>query len=264
MVGTVMKYEFLRTRWPLACGWGLSLFMGLAAMAAAHIAATVAAVPMVFGLIAAVAVPFATQIYLAIHLYRTTFGRRGYFELTIPVRSSTLIATKYLWACIVSVVALGVSVLTLWLLGLAERTLGGDLLSQANAAFEHLLHHQTGLAAAGAVFILLSYLASMAQYYFCVTVGSEAWINKSGGFGPVIVFLILYVVMQVIALLMLLIPPLYDPVANTWQWVVPFTTFLGAEETPGIPIVAIIAPLIVSVALFWRALVSVSRKLELR
>lgn len=264
MVGTVLKYEFLRTRWAIALGWGFTLLLALVSYGGAHISGNVAGVPMILCIIAAAALPFATMIYLGVHLYRSTFGRRGYFELTVPMNNSTLLATKFLWASLVSVVSLVVTVVTLWLLGKSHAVLGGGALEVVTDGVATFWREHPALVVLAVVIALLSYLSMLAQVYFVVAIGSEAWINKSGGFGPVIVYIIVYVAMQLIGLVLMLIPPIYDFLNQTWHWASPLLTNMGSDDTASLPVLAVIGPMLISAVLFWQALVSVQRRLELR
>ncbi|WP_297752133.1 hypothetical protein [uncultured Tessaracoccus sp.] len=264
MVGTVLKYEFIRTKWAIALGWGFTLLLALISYGAAHISGVVAGVPIVLGIIAVAALPFAVQLYLGIHLYRSTFGRRGYFELTVPVKNSTLIATKFLWASLVSLISLVVSAVALWLVGKADAVLGGSALEIATRAVSDALSDRPDWGVIALVVGLLTYLSMLAQIYFAVVIGSEAWINKSGGFGPVIVYIIVYVAMQLIGLVLLLIPPTYDFIGRTWYWTPPLFTDTSADDAASLPVLLILGSILLSAVMLWQALVSVQRRLELR
>ena len=260
MVGTVLKYEFIRTKWAIALGWGFTLLLALISYGAAHISGVVAGVPIVLGIIAVAALPFAVQLYLGIHLYRSTFGRRGYFELTVPVKNSTLIASKFLWASLVSLVSLVVCASSLWILGKADAVLGGSALDIVTRA----VTDRPDLGVIALAIGLLTYLGMLAQIYFAVVIGSEAWINKSGGFGPVIVYIIVYVAMQLIGLVLLLIPPTYDFLGQTWHWTPPLLTDMSADDAASLPVLVVVGSILLSAGMFWQALVSVQRRLELR
>ncbi|WP_297739720.1 hypothetical protein [uncultured Tessaracoccus sp.] len=263
MVGTVLKYEFIRTKWAIALGWGFTLLLALISYGAAHISGVVAGVPIVVGIIAVAALPFAVQLYLGIHLYRSTFGRRGYFELTVPVKNSTLIATKFLWASLVSLMSLAVCASSLWIIGKADAALGGISLEQVTLATAAFFRDRLDVGVIVLTIVLLSYLSMLAQVYFAVVIGSEAWINKSGGFGPVVVYIIVYVAMQLIGVGLFLIPPVYDVLDKTWLWVSPLLTDMG-DTSAGLPVVVVIGTVVITVAMFWQTLVSVQRRLELR
>lgn len=264
MVGTVLKYEFIRTKWAIALGWGFTLLLALVSYGAAHISGAVAGVPMVLGIIAVAALPFAVQLYLGIHLYRSTFGRRGYFELTVPVKNSTLIATKFLWASLVSLVSLVVCASSLWIIGKADAVLGGGTLDIVTRAVTDTMSDRPDLGVVAIAIGLLSYLSMLAQIYFAVVIGSEAWINKSGGFGPVIVYIIVYVAMQLIGLVLLLIPPTYDFLGQTWHWTSPLLTDMSADDAASLPVLVVVGSILLSAGMFWQTLVSVQRRLELR
>lgn len=94
MVGKLMKYEFLRTRYPLALAAGIGLAICALAYLLALLAPVVAMVPFVVGFVMGLIFTFAVQIYLAVDFYRSSFGRRGYFTHSLPVTGTMLVLTK--------------------------------------------------------------------------------------------------------------------------------------------------------------------------
>lgn len=267
MVGKLLKHEFLRTRGPLLMAGAIAAVICLAAYGLAHISPFLANVPFFAGFAVAVVFTFGIQLYLAVDFYRSSFGRRGYFTHTLPVKGSTLVLTKVVYALLVTTVALLFSAGLLIICLLTADVLG----IVGWDTFWVGLREVFGYADWFVWFMLISIagviIATVVQYYFAVAVGSEAWINRSGWLGPVVVFLIVYVVMQIVSLLAFVIPPSYDPILQEFSWQMPIVDLLQAESTSGyagIPVSAFALTYVVCAVLVWRTVVSVSRKLELR
>lgn len=117
---------------------------------------------------------------------------------------------------------------------------------------------------------VLYLVQSIITYYFCVTLGSEAWINKLGGAGPILVWVGFYVVMQIVALISLLLPGtlVFTGTGFAWSWDSFFSPlFAGMEmdpDTAGFPVMTILVIVLMLAVLVWRSYVSVSRKIDLR
>ena len=264
MVGKLIKYEFLRTRAPLALAGAIGLAICAVGYVLALVAPVVAIVPFVVGFTMGIIFTFAVQIYLAVDFYRSSFGRRGYFTHTLPIKGTTLVLTKLGYALIATAAAMVWSVVLL-LVSLASAVeLGMITYAEFWAGFRDLF----GAGNLFLTFMILNVVAlilvTIVQYFFAVAVGSEAWINKAGGMGPVVTFLIVYVAIQLLALLALLIPPSYNPLSEAWSWSVPLIDMIRNPDNVGIPISAFWITYVLSGLLLWRTVVSVNKKLELR
>lgn len=264
MVGKLMKYEFLRTRYPLALAAGIGLAICALAYLLALLAPVVAMVPFVVGFVMGLIFTFAVQIYLAVDFYRSSFGRRGYFTHSLPVTGTMLVLTKLGHALLVTLAAM------IWSAALLLITLSSavELGMITYGAFWSGLRDVLGSGNWFTWFMVLNILAiiliTLVQYFFSVAVGSESWINKAGALGPVVTFLIVYVAVQILSFVALLIPPSYDPLLETWSWSPPLVDMLSGSVNPGIPLSAFWVGYALSAVLLWRTVVSVNRKLELR
>lgn len=265
MVGKLMKHEWRRTRGILGIMTLIAIGIGVIAWIGSMISPIVFGPAFMIGVLVASLLPFATQVYLAMHLYQTTYGRRGYFEHAIPVKGSTLLLTKYLYAAIVSVFSLALSAILIYLLHLGERNIGSSTVAGFGQAWELLGQWSPWaqpLVIVGGLLTVLSYLA---HFYFSVTVGSESWINKQGVMGPVLVFVLAYVGLQLVSFLgLLFIPPAYSIERGQWEWGIPFLTLVNNSDSGSLPAMAIVLSFVASGVLLWRAVVSVNKKLELR
>lgn len=264
MVGKLMKHEWRRTRGLLGIATLVAVGIGLIAWMGSMISPIVFAPAFMIGVLVASLLPFATQVYLAMHLYQTTYGRRGYFEHAIPVKGSTLLLTKYLYAAIVSIFSVALTALTVFLLHLGERNVDGSTVAGFWQAWEFLGEWSPWAQPLVVIVLLLTLLSYLAHFYFSVTVGSESWLNKLGVMGPVLVFVIVYVVLQVVAFLGLFIPPAYSFQRGQWEWGIPFLTLIDSSDNGSLPVMAVGLTFIAAGVLLWRSVVSVSKKLELR
>lgn len=264
MVGKLMKHEWRRTRGILGIATLIAVGIGAIAWIGSMISPIVFAPAFMVGVLVASLLPFATQIYLATHLYQTTYGRRGYFEHAIPVKGSTLLLTKYLYAVLVSLFSLALTALLVLLLHLGERNVGGSTVAGFGQAWEFLGQWSPWAQPLVVIFGLLTILSYLAHFYFSVTVGSEARFNKLGVMGPVLMFVIVDVVLQVVSFIGLFLPPGYNLQRGDWDWGIPFISLLNDNELGSLPMMSAVLTFIVSGVLLWRAVVSVNKKLELR
>lgn len=264
MVGKLLKYEFIRTRSAIALSGLGVLLVGLVGYGLSFVSPTVATFPFFLGFFLAVVFTFGIQIYLAVEFYRSSFGRRGYLTHALPVKPSTLVLTKLLYALIVCVVALAWSVGVLMISLLTAEKLGIVSWDQFWVMFDAAVGQVPWMVGFLVANVVLTVLVTMTQYYFSVAFGSESWISKAGGLGPVLVFVLSYVAFQFVALLALVIPPSVSPFTGNWSWGLPIAEMLQDSETAGVPISVVWIALLVAVFFVWRTVVSVSRKLELR
>ena len=203
MIQTLMKHEWLRTRGVLATIGGIALLLVAAGTA---LTATgwpgISLVGMLMVVVALVALVPALQIALTIHFWQSSFSRTGYFTQSLPVRGSTIFAAKLLWALLISLAGLLVTVgllLAAWPV-LAGR-LGADrnpftLIGQMWSSGASVA--STPLLVAGIVMFVAMILVWPIQYFFAASVGSETPLNRLGLGGPVVVFLGLYLASQVL------------------------------------------------------------------
>lgn len=264
MVGKLMKHEFLRTRSVLGLSAAATLLIVVAGYGLSLFTPFVAGFPFFIGFIVSCAYVFAVQLYLAIDLYRSSFGRRGYFTHTLPIKGSTLLWTKFGYAMLVTLAAIVWTVVLLLItLATADR-LGFFTFGQLRVSLDLLIGSAPWLIWFVVLNIVGLLVATLAQYYFCVTIGSEAWLNKTGGLGPVVVFVVFYFVYQIVGVLALLIPPSFLPGSSTWTWGPPMVDMINDPSSAGIPLSVFWVTYLVSALLMWRAVKSVSKKLELR
>ncbi|WP_418277761.1 hypothetical protein ACNHYB_07280 [Isoptericola jiangsuensis] len=199
---TLLKHEILRTRAVLGLVTGVAVLL---ALAGALLGATGWPVLASLGTVLAygaafVLVPVA-QILLAVHYWRSSYGRTGYLTQTLPVKGSTIYWSKMLWAWLVSlvgvVVAVGIALGATRLIALG----GGPLAVEVSLrdGWRSLVDVASWWGAVALVLAVLSLvLIWPTQYFFAASLGSEAPLNRMGAGGPIVVWLGVYLAIQVL------------------------------------------------------------------
>ncbi|MGN0095205.1 MAG: hypothetical protein ACI38U_04000 [Corynebacterium sp.] len=274
---TLFRYEWLRTRSMLA------VVLGLAVLAILLCTALIAVDWTVFSTLAAgvgimVVMGFTPvmQIVLAVDYWRSSYGASGYLTQTIPVKGSRIFTVKMLWAVVVTTVSLMVTVLLgclLWLgfsAGNEQVTGLGEMFRELRTAVS-----DSGVPAWLMVSVLVGgYLATLTgpvQYYFSISLGKERWLQTLGAGGPVLVFFLLGMVSQVVALIGLFAIPV-GITGDTSGWTLGGYSLLDEiGRDPGttssydsmMPL-GFIPPMVILMLLcLWRTVYSWNRKVEL-
>ncbi|MGX1596105.1 hypothetical protein ACWIDS_03380 [Dietzia maris] len=209
---TLLKHEWLRTRGPLTTLFGLIALVGvLGSLLGASGWPLLSELGLAAGMLAAVVAVPAVQLALAADYWRSGYGRTGYFTHSIPVRGARIFRAKLAWATLASLAAI---VLTLVLALLAwwanSQRSGGTAPSWSTLtdAWSTVTAVTPGwMIAAGAAVFLAWFLVWPVFYYFSVSVGHERWLAGLGAGGPVVVFVLVYVAMQVLSLLGMIVVP---------------------------------------------------------
>lgn len=207
MIGTLFVQEFRSTRKSMLTVTGIMLVV-----AALGTGTGALQVPILGGLgygLAIVAAVSLTAIVLALlveHYWRTMYGRQGYFTMTLPVRGSALFTAKVLYGLAATYVAVAFTALTLLAISVVYSMSQGhtplsfarDLVAQTEGA---MLWFIVGVMLVQLTFAVITGAA-------LISIGSEARFNHLGFGAPVIGYVILYFVMQILALAAMLFVPL--------------------------------------------------------
>ncbi|SMY10705.1 hypothetical protein [Brevibacterium jeotgali] len=272
MITTLLAHEWQRTRVMVGAVTGIAL---LVVGAAALLIAPGWPGLSLFGILLGAAVLCGyvpvLQVLLAVDYWRSSYGRTGYFTQTLPIRGGTIFAAKFLHMNLVILAGLLVTVLLvpLYWWGLAS---GGMVDLGLFAAVRELWATITAvlspLLMLGAVAAFLGLMLSgQAMYTFSASIGSETPINRLGFGGPVVVYLVLYGISQVLTFAALFAIPLGIGMTGDGLGLVRFDVLAevtgGAESDEVMP-VAFLAPLLLIGALcVWRTAHSWNRKVAL-
>ncbi|WP_291479230.1 hypothetical protein [Corynebacterium sp.] len=274
---TLLRYEWLRTRGLLA------VVLGLAALAVLFCTVLLVLDWTVFSTLAAavgmmVVMGFTPvmQIVLAVDYWRSSYGASGYLTQTIPAKGGRIFAVKMLWAVVVTTASLVVTALlgcVLWT-GFAagnEQIAGlGEMLGELRTALRDS-SAPGWLIAGGLVGGYLATLVAPVQYYFSISVGKERRLQTLGAGGPVLVFLLLGMVSQLVAVVGMFAVPV-GITGDTTGWSLSGHSFLdeiSRQPTAASPYESVmplgfIPPMVVLVLFcLWRTAYSWNRKVEL-
>lgn len=227
MFTTIVRNEARLTTRPLLIGAGLIALIYAVSLGLVALNWTViSSLALSICILAAVGLVVAAVVYLLVHYARSMYGRVGYFTMTIPVRGRVLFAGKAVWAYLViliaALVAFPAGVVALGVQSVANGGTFGSVLDPFKGLADH-----PWLLACVIVFALSMIALTIAQYSFYISVGSEARFGSLGAGGPVIVYVITYVVLQLLTVVAMVAIPIALSVAanpelvsfNTIDWV---------------------------------------------
>lgn len=169
----------------------------------------------VMAIAAIIVMPMIALIQIAVEYWQSMYGGRGYFTMSLPVRGRTVFAAKVLYALAAALVTILASALLLlvWAAAMA-RTMGVSL-----SELLEPLRLMVGMASTeGVVFMGASTLISMVVFVVqcasVMSIGAQGRWNHLGFGAPMIGFVILYLVNQVVALASMLFFPLSIDLIN--------------------------------------------------
>lgn len=152
---------------------------------------------------------YAVFIHVLVEYWQSMYGQRGYLTMVIPVRGRLIYAAKVAYGVLASAVATVVSLAGVVVTFLINAHIQGVGLSQAwepmREAIETLGAWRCLLLALTA---LLMCLAWMVMDMALMSIGAQGRWNHLGFAAPVIGFVILYAVSQVVTLVSMMLVPL--------------------------------------------------------
>lgn len=273
MKRALFTHEYLRTRGPLA---GMFAQFAAVALAGTLLLATPVNLLATFGamitVVTVAALLPAVVIVLTIDYWRSGYGRGGYLTHSLPVKGSTAYGVRLAYGAVVLLVAFVANLLLAAppvLLEASQQAPAGvgtiEYITGAMQATDPPL--TAGLLALGAAFILLSAFGYLALFYFAVSYGNESRFARLGLAGPIVVWLAVYVVVQIACLIGVVLIPLGADYVNggftliTHDWLDVMT---NNRQVRGAPLGFV--PVLVAAALLqiWRTAYSWDRRVSLR
>lgn len=156
-------------------------------------------------LLLAIGVP----VHLLMRYYASMYGREGYLTHAVPAKHTTLYSAKYTWAAVTWAASLVVALGLAYGFAVAQTISAGGT---ASDTWTYLTNALAGinrtaliLAVAWALVGLLTYVA---QFAWIVTFGMEDRFRSLGLGGPVVVWLVSYLILQVVTLASMMLVPL--------------------------------------------------------
>ncbi len=271
MVSTLTKHEALRTRAWLAVVFAAATLLTVVGTLMAYTPwALVQGLGFVLAVVAVGAFLMVVQVGLAFDYWRSSYSKTGYFTQSLPVKGSTIYGAKLLWGSIVTIVAL------IWNLVLVVPVLfGASHMFDLGITFSRILDELGAMFGAAPVWvwgavgivILALLVGGLAQYYFAASIGSEARMNRLGIGGPILVWFVLYLVLQVLLFAGIVAVPLGLGQAPDGGLSLRSVNFLGLmlnnQDAEVMPLGFILALFVVTVPLIWRTVVSWNKKVSL-
>lgn len=254
MMVTLLRWEFRLSIRPLAVA-GAWLF----AVVVASLVPVVLHVPGLRDLgrgTAFAAVFLVAPVWLLVLAWRywtSMYGREGYFTMSLPVRGRVLFAAKVMFAAGVALIGVVVTVVVgLGVLAVTTRASGASVRETFSGLRDTLTSSPTILWI-GVVGVVMSLLVLVVEVAAVMSIGAQGRWNRLGIGAPLIGFLILYVVTEVVNLAAMLWIPfgltISGPDAGNLVARGMWPGFLDAIRSGGEPTVLGLGSLVVGVAL---------------
>lgn len=271
MVLTLFKHEVART-WKLllaVTGVPAVLALVLAGVSALDVS-VISAAAMVLATICASLVVGGAQLLLIWDYWRSSYSAAGYLTHSIPVGGRTIFAVKLTWAGLVLFLTSLVGLLLFGLLTLVGAVLDGmrpgdyfalvgDVVSQAVSTAPWWLW------LAGLALVVASLVLTLVQYYFAISIGYESRFARLGHVGPVVVYIVLAMVLQLVFLLGFVVFPFgMDFTGGHVQLQTLSLTQLFSNSNEVMPLGVFPVLALAAVALVWRTASSWNSRISLR
>ncbi|GGA74953.1 hypothetical protein GCM10011490_27100 [Pseudoclavibacter endophyticus] len=270
-VVALFRHEWRRTRTLLAAIGAIGGLMVLASSALAALdLPIVSAAGLLIGLLVTTSLVPVVQLALAVEYWLSSHHRGGYFTHSLPIRGTTIYAVKLTWMLLVSLAALLATLVLAAVLWVGFALPAGADPNPFGVASDLVLQATTvmspSMLVAVAVTVALLYIIWPAHFLFAAAVGSESPLNRLGAGGPVIVYIGLYVVLQVVVMIGMFALPIGVGVTDAGQLgLVQFSlvdAFEGGSDSI-MPIGFLPALLLVTLACVWRTARSWRRKITI-
>ncbi len=274
MVRTLIRHEYHRTRKQFGILIGLAtLGVVLAFLLSSTAWPVIANMSAVLGFLITGAFLVVLVLGLAVDVYRSGFSRQGYLTHALPVPGPTILWTKLGWASLLMISGLvwfgGALLVSMMSMQLAAGSPVAEVWSQMRTTLGDVLAGTpTWLWVCGILVIVSMALCYVVQVYFAVSVGSEKRFHRMQAGGPVLLYALVYLVMQLVMLLGIALVPVGLVLAGELRLVTfDLATLFGNAGNAGsevMPLGFLPALLLLTVVLLWRTVVSWRRKVALR
>lgn len=216
MTATFFKHELRRTVKPLGLLFGITLALALSAAALGSFVHEIVFFILLILVLGGYA--FLFQIYLAVDFYRSTYGQGAILTHTLPVSGRRIYWTRLLWKIIETIVATFVGMLILVIALFFGGALSNFNMQEFGAFWAELVTAAPPLLWFVVAVTAFGIISTPVTMLFVVVVGSGAWARRLGAAGPVITYIIYYVVAQIIGFAALFLPPSLNVDTMTVVW----------------------------------------------
>lgn len=272
MTTTLLKHEWLRTRGMLGSILGiLALLIVLGAVLSMTGWVLLATLGLAIAILAVLLLVPAVQLALAVDYWRVSYGKIGYFTQTLPAQGSTIFRAKFLWAMVASFGAL-VASLILGLFTWWAASVQFGVMSPTSGVLGDMWGTVTDVVpgwaiAAGLLLLLASFLIWPVWYFYSASVGSEQRFSGLGVGGPIVVFVLLYIAMQLLSFVGLLLVPFGVEIGESSMAFVQFNVLgemaAGSGSSDVMPLGYLVPLALVALYCLWRTAHSWNHKVAL-
>ena len=212
MFGKLVKHEFRATRRLVPFVWLATLVMAVLNLISSQIGVQwLSVTSMIFLLLLAVGQVLVTYVVIITRYYRSLYTDEGYLTHTIPVRAGSLLGSKvltsFVWIIISIFISIVVFVVMLIYFSKANGSSIGELYNEIQALIGFETMDIVIAALIGFVFVSFSILMQLAQMFFAMSFGSLARFQKLSIAGPIICYLILNFVLEMLIMVAMVFIP---------------------------------------------------------
>lgn len=268
----MLKHEWIRTR--ALIGWIVGIAALLVVVGAVFVALdwpVLGALGQGFALAGLIAAIPVTQLALAFDFWRSSFGRTGYFTQTLPIPGARIFWAKLGWHLIVTVALLPV-VAALGLVLISAANISAGLSANPFVQVRELWSQVTAATSPGQLILIaamsLGLLAFLSvQYLFAASIGAEAPLHRFGASAPILVYVGLYLTLQVVTFGALLAIPFGLGMSEDGLAVVRFSLLEmmadGSSTADAMPLGFLPVFGLAALVLLWRTAKSWNSKISL-
>ncbi|MBB4071799.1 hypothetical protein [Canibacter oris] len=271
MFGKILKHDFIRTRFLLLIITGAAVLAALLSLLLSFLMPVMAVLAL---LATATLYLLAVQLYLYIDFYFTTFGsKNATWTHSIPVSGRQLYFAKLLYITLVQYAVIVLAVVVGLLLSVTVfSNLWAQLSAEVFGAAEiKQLSAMTGFFG----LLLLVYPAfSVATTLALIIIGGNGRIGRLGFVGPVIVYFVYTVAVQIVSLGLYLVSPVYNyatgrfstsgTLIDQFTWAFTGNTQALEEASTTMPVLLLILSPLLAIAGVWISQHLMHEKLDLQ
>lgn len=221
----------------------------------------------VFGLV------FITIFLMMSYFNKTLYTDQGYLTYTLPVKSKDILISKaivsFVWLALSYIVLVGTVVGIAWY---AKAKLGESLGGDVDMIFDSFsqLFSSGGLPTVaaigkiciyGLIFGFVSILIIVSEVFFSMTLSNVKGFNKMGFFGGILIFIVIYILVQIISALVMVYFPLSLFISGDGIKLC-FKSMYNVSNTFGVG--GIIVQALLAVGMFFGTNSLMSKKINLR
>lgn len=214
-----------------------------------------------------------TTIIMMNYFNKSLYSDQGYLSYTLPVKSKDILLSKaivsFVWLTISYLILVGTVVGTIWY---AKAKLGESLGADFDEIIDMFSMMMQGgglptaaaiakIIAAALIYGFITILVLIAEVFFSMTLSNVKPFNKLGFFGGILIFVAVYIVIQILSALVMVYFPISLFVSGDGIKIA-FKSMNNVSNTFGIG--GLILQVILSIGMFFATNNLMSKKINLR